>query len=114
MRIAFSPKRRIAAGLLLAALLSIVGYRVFRRWVSHGPEALLERADEMSWLVRTLRLKPAYSRTEQKLAPASNASSAIAASMPIRASERHSVESARHVSIVDLLLTPILTGTGST
>jgi hypothetical protein len=45
MRIASSPKRRIAAGLLIAALLSIVGYKVFRRWVSHGPEALLERAD---------------------------------------------------------------------
>ena len=45
MRIASSPKRRIAAGLLIAALLSIVGYEVFRRWVSHGPEALLERAD---------------------------------------------------------------------
>jgi hypothetical protein len=114
MRIAFSPKRRIAAGLLLAALLSIVGYRVFRRWVSHGPEALLERADEMSWLARTRRLKPSYSSNRTKAVPVSNASSAIAASMPIRASERGSVQSARHVSIVDLLLTPILTGTGST
>ena len=47
MRIASSPKRRIAAGLLIAALLSIVGYQVFRRWVSHGLEALLERADAL-------------------------------------------------------------------
>jgi hypothetical protein len=114
MRIAFSPKRRIAAGLLLAALLSIVGYRVFRRWVSHGPEALLERADEMSWLARTRRLKSSYSSTEQKLYPYQIRRLAIAASMPIRALERGSVQSARHVSIVDLLLTPILTGTGST
>ena len=45
MRTASSPTLRIAAGLLLAALLSIVGFQVFRRWVSHGPEALLERAD---------------------------------------------------------------------
>lgn len=51
MRIASSPNLRIAAGLLLAALLSIVGYRVFRRWISHGLEVLLERADDLSWLV---------------------------------------------------------------
>src|SRR5947209_6537012 len=49
MRIASSPTFRIATGLLLAALLSIVGYQVFRRWISHGPEALLERADDSSW-----------------------------------------------------------------
>ncbi len=50
MRNALSPNLRIAAGLLLAALLSIVGYQVFRRWISHGPEALLKRADDLSWL----------------------------------------------------------------
>jgi hypothetical protein len=49
MRIASSPTLRIAAGLLLAALLNIVGYQVFRRWISHGPEALLKRADDLSW-----------------------------------------------------------------
>jgi hypothetical protein len=48
MRISSSPTLCIAAGLLLAALLSIVGYQVFRRWISHGPEALLERADAAS------------------------------------------------------------------
>jgi hypothetical protein len=48
MRIAFSPTLRVAAGLLLAALLSIVGYQVFRRWIAHGPEVLLERADAAS------------------------------------------------------------------
>ena len=51
MRIASSPNLRIAAGLLFAALLSIVGYRVFRRWISHGLEVLLGRADDLSWLV---------------------------------------------------------------
>ena len=49
MRIAFPPTLRIAAGLLLAALLSIVGYQVFRRWIAHGPEVLLERADASLW-----------------------------------------------------------------
>jgi hypothetical protein len=51
MRIVSFPNLRIAAGLLLAALLSIVGDRIFRRWISHGPEALLERADDLTWLV---------------------------------------------------------------
>lgn len=35
VRIASSPNLRIAAGLRLAALLSIVGHQVFRRWISH-------------------------------------------------------------------------------
>jgi hypothetical protein len=53
MRIASSPTLRIAAGSLSAALLSIVGYQVSRRWISHGPEALLERADDLSWLLNS-------------------------------------------------------------
>lgn len=64
MRITSSPTLRIAAGLLLAALLSIVGYHVFRRWVSHGPEALLERADEMSWLNSWINAEPLYHQAE--------------------------------------------------
>ena len=50
MRNAVSPTRRIAAGLLLAILLSVVGYQVLRRLNSHAPDALLKRADEVSWL----------------------------------------------------------------
>ncbi len=50
MRISSFPNLRIAAGLSCAALLSIVGYRIFRRWISHGLEVLLERADALSWL----------------------------------------------------------------
>jgi carboxyl-terminal processing protease len=46
MRIAFSSTFRIAAGLLLAVLLSCVGYQVLRRRNSGAPEALLTRADE--------------------------------------------------------------------
>jgi CHAT domain-containing protein len=64
MRIASSPTLRIAAGLLFAALLSIVGYRVCRRWFSHGPEALLERADEMSWLNSWIDAEPLYHQAE--------------------------------------------------
>jgi hypothetical protein len=69
MRFVSSPKRRIAAGLLIAAPLSIVGYQVFRRWVSHGPEAPLERADALlrfGWAVpaflqsRTLNRKDRF------------------------------------------------------
>ena len=66
MRIASSPTLRIATGLLLAALLSIVGYRVFRRWISQGPEALLERADEMSWLNSWIGAEPLYRQAEQQ------------------------------------------------
>ncbi len=64
MRIASSPTLRIAAGLFLAALLSIVGYKVFRRLISHGPEALLERADEMSWLNSWINAEPLYHQAE--------------------------------------------------
>jgi len=47
MRIAAFPTLRIAAGLLLAVLLSVVGYQVVRRLNSHGPEARLKRADKL-------------------------------------------------------------------
>jgi hypothetical protein len=48
MRIAASPTTlRIAAGLLLAVLLSVVGYQVVRRLNSHGPEARLKRAEKL-------------------------------------------------------------------
>ena len=64
MRIASSPTLRIATDLLLAALLSIVGYQVFRRWISHGPEALLKRADEMSWLNSWIAAERRYRQAE--------------------------------------------------
>lgn len=66
MRIASSPTLRIATGLLLAALLSIVGYQVFRRWISHGPEALLERADDLSWLNSWIQAAPLYRQAEEE------------------------------------------------
>ena len=58
MRIASSPTLRIASGLLLAVLLSVVGYRVVRRLNSHGPEGLLTRADDLSWLNSWIQAEP--------------------------------------------------------
>ena len=64
MRIAPSPTLRIASGLLLAALLIAVGYQVFRRLNSQAPDALLERADEMSWLNDWIGAEPLYRQAE--------------------------------------------------
>ena len=64
MRIASSPTLRIATGLLLAVLLSVVGYQVVRRLNSHRPEALLKRADEMSWLNSWIAAEPLYRKAE--------------------------------------------------
>lgn len=61
-----SPTIRIAAGLLLAALLSIVGYQVFRRRSSQAPEALLKRADDLSWLNAWVQAEPLYHQAELK------------------------------------------------
>ena len=66
MRIPNSPTIRIATGLLLAALLSIVGYQVFRRRSSQAPEALLKRADDLSWLNAWVQAEPLYRQAELK------------------------------------------------
>jgi CHAT domain-containing protein len=50
--------------LFLAALLSVVGYQVFRRRDSHAPEALLKRADDLSWLNDWIGAEPLYHRAE--------------------------------------------------
>ena len=63
MRIALPPSLRIATGLLLAALLSIVGYQVFLR-TSSAPEALLKQADDLSWLNSWIAAEPLYRRAE--------------------------------------------------
>lgn len=63
MRVALPQSLRIASGLLLAALLSIVGYQVFLR-ISHSPEALLKRADDLSWLNSWIAAAPLYHQAE--------------------------------------------------
>ena len=67
VRIASSPNARIAAGLLLAVLLSVVGYQVVRRLNSHGPEALLERADGPLRLVLVNLTKPSVPSRKQRV-----------------------------------------------
>lgn len=66
MRIPKYPNIRIATGLLLAALLSIVGYQVFRHRSSQAPEALLKRADDLSWLNAWVQAEPLYRQAELK------------------------------------------------
>jgi CHAT domain-containing protein len=66
MRIAVSPTLRIATGLLLAILLSVVGYQVFRRSSFYAPEALLKQADDMSWLNSWIEAEPLYRQAEQE------------------------------------------------
>ena len=60
MRIASSPTLRIAAGLLVAVLLSVVGYQVARRLSSHGPEALLKQADGLSRFLGAAQTEPSH------------------------------------------------------
>jgi CHAT domain-containing protein len=64
MRIASSPTLRIAAGLLLLVLTSIGGYQVVRQLNARSPDALLKRADEMSWLNSWIAAEPVYRQAE--------------------------------------------------
>ena len=64
MRGAVSPNLRIAAGLLLAVLLGVVGCQVLRWRNPASPEALLERADEKSWLNSWIEAEPLYRQAE--------------------------------------------------
>lgn len=64
MRIVAAPSPRIAAGLLLVVLLSFVGCHVLRWRNPSSPEALLERADEMSWLNSWIQAAPLYHQAE--------------------------------------------------
>jgi CHAT domain-containing protein len=63
MRFPKLPLIRIAAGLLIVALLSIVGYQVFLR-TSSAPEALLKQADDLSWLNSWIAAEPIYRQAE--------------------------------------------------
>jgi tetratricopeptide (TPR) repeat protein len=64
MRDAVPPLYRIAAGLLLAVLLSVVGCHVLLWRNPASPEALLKRADEMSWLNSWMAAEPLYRQAE--------------------------------------------------
>lgn len=64
MRIAVPPTLRTATGLLLAVLLGVVGCQVLRWRNPASPEALLERADEKSWLNSWIEAEPLYRQAE--------------------------------------------------
>src|SRR5579862_2570834 len=77
MRGVVSPNLRIAAGLLLAVLLGVAGYQVLR-WRNPGsPEALLQRADKMSWLNDWIGAEPLYRRAELQFAQRHQLSKAL-------------------------------------
>lgn len=104
MRIASSPTLRIATGLLLAVLLSVVGYQVVRRLNSHGPEALLKRADGFVRLVRVDLTKPSYPSTEQRVNLRSPAPHAMVDPAHLISVIRSLVAATRHDPAVDFLL----------
>jgi hypothetical protein len=106
MRIASSPKRRIAAGLLSAVLLSVVGYQVVRRLNPHGPDVLLKRADVSSRLYVTARGALFHLSVEEGFPVVPGDVYAIADSIFINASNSGSVLTVRHEPIIDLPLTP--------
>jgi len=91
MRVAvlFSP--RIAAGSLLAVLLSVVGCHVLRWRNPASPEALLKRADEMSWLNSWIQSEPLYRQAEVEFARNHQLSKALYA----RVSEMPAIAKAR-------------------
>jgi len=77
MRDPISPSLRIAAGLLVVASLGAVGYHVFRRRNARTPEALLERADEMSWLNSWIAAEPLYRQAETQFRKRGDLSKAL-------------------------------------
>ncbi len=106
MRAAVPPSLRIASGLLLAVLLSVVGCHVLRWRNPASPEALLKRADEMSWLNSWIAAEPLYRQAESQFTQRHQLSKALYA----RVSEMpaHS-ESATNVPVQIALLRSDLT-----
>ena len=64
MRFRVSPTLRIATGLLLAVLLGVVGYHVLHWRIPGSSEALLEQADEKSWVNNWIAAEPLYRQAE--------------------------------------------------
>ena len=64
MRFRVSPTLRIATGLLLAVLLGVVGYHVLQWRIPGSSEALLEQADEKSWVNNWIAAEPLYRQAE--------------------------------------------------
>lgn len=107
MRGAVPPPFRIAAGLLLAVLLSVVGCR-FLLWRNPAsPEALLERADAMSWLNNWIAAESLYRQAEFQFTQRHQSSKALYArvsEMPAHSESSTSVPSQILVLTDDLTL----------
>jgi hypothetical protein len=108
MRIAVSPNLRIATGLLLAVLLSVVGYQVVRRLNSHGPEALLKRADGLSWPDIEVQTSPFYIYEELGFNLLPVAPHVTPTSQPLHIAIVSSIPVASRDTIADLRLSPDL------
>ena len=77
MRIASSPAVRVTIGLLVAAGLGAVGYRIVCRRNPDSSEALLERADKMSWMNNWIAAAPLYHQAELQFLRQNNLSKAL-------------------------------------
>jgi hypothetical protein len=64
VRFRVSPTLRIATGLILAVLLGVVGYHVLYWRIPGSSEALLEQADEKSWVNNWIAAEPLYRQAE--------------------------------------------------
>jgi len=107
MRIAVPPSLRIVAGLLLAALLSVVGYQVFRRRDSPSPEALLKHADHLAWLNAWIQAEPYYRRAEIAFRAKGDSSKALYAQvseMPAKSESSTTIPNQIAILRQDLLL----------
>ena len=107
MRIASSPAVRVTAGLLVAAALGGVGYRIVRRRNPDSPEALLKRADKMSWLNSWIAAAPIYRQAELQFLQEHNLSKALytrASQMPAQSESSTTIPSQIAVLRHDLIL----------
>jgi hypothetical protein len=105
MRVASSPTLRIAAGLLLAVLLSVVGLQVVRRLNSHGPMAQLKRAEGSSCLIQSRQTTPVYI-DRPKTSPALSSRKGNAPSEPVHLAKKSSIPIVSRDRVVGLLPAP--------
>jgi CHAT domain-containing protein len=107
MRIASSPAVRVTVGLLVAIALGGVGYRIASRRTPNSPEALLKRADKMSWLNSWIAAEPLYRQAELQFLQERNLSQALYArvsQMPAQSESSTTIPSQIAVLRRDLIL----------
>jgi hypothetical protein len=64
VRLRVSPTLRIVAGLLLAVLSGVLGDHLLHCRIPGSSEALLEQADEKSWVNNWIAAEPLYRQAE--------------------------------------------------